>query len=78
MKLDISLYGLHGLRVGSCTDKMRQGWTESQVKKWGRWSSDIWHTTYWTLDTRDYCSITKQPLDNCFTKKYKCPSYNKY
>ena len=59
LNLNIDLYALHGLRVGACTDKMRQGWSESQVKKWGRWSSDIWDTTYWTLDTRDYCAITK-------------------
>ena len=78
LNLNYIWYAQHGLRVAGCTDKMRQGWTESQIKKWGRWSSDIWHKTYWTLDLRDYCSITKKPLDTCFTEKYVCPKYNDY
>ena len=41
-------------------------------------TSDVWHSTYWTLDLRDYCSLTKKPLDTCFTEKYNCPTYSKY
>ena len=78
LNLNLKYYAQHGLRVAGCTDKMRQGWTEAQVKKWGRWASDIWHKTYWTLDLRDYCGITKKALDTCFVDKYKCPKYNKY
>ena len=78
LKLKVKYYAQHGLRVAACTDKMRQGWSENKVKKWGRWSSDIWHKTYWTLDLRDYCSISKKPLDTCFSEKYVCPSYYDY
>lgn len=75
LKLTTNGYAAHSLRVGSCTDKMRQGWTENFVKKWGRWSSDIWHKTYWTLDLRDFCAITKVPLDTVFTQEYKIPCF---
>ena len=76
LNLTTSGYAGHSMRVGGCTDKMRQKWTETQVKKWGRWSSDIWHKTYWSLDLRDFCQITKSRIDTVFVDNYKLPNLN--
>lgn len=67
-------YAGHSLRIGSCTDKMCQGWTPAQVKKWGRCASDIWHSIYQSMNLSDFGSITGKTLDSVFVEEYEPPN----
>ena len=40
MGLDQSLYDVHSLRIGRCTDMMKFGYTIEQIKRAGRWKSN--------------------------------------
>jgi len=38
--MDTSLYKTHSLRIGAACQAAADGYTESQIKAWGRWHSD--------------------------------------
>ena len=39
--LDSSLYGIHSLRIGHCSDMVKYHWTLADVKLAGRWQSNV-------------------------------------
>ena len=39
--LNSNLYGLHSLRIGRCTDLMKFGYSILEIKKAGRWRSNV-------------------------------------
>ncbi len=55
-------YTPHTLRVGGCTDMVRNGEPGHMVEQQGRWSSKVWKTTYLNLDWRDIVRLSGKSI----------------
>lgn len=62
--LDPKHYSSHGLRAGRATDLARARVLGREIKKWGRWVSDIWESFYLKLDLTDIARVTRTSLQD--------------
>ncbi len=51
----------HGMRMGRCTDLVKMGMDYLIIKKWGRWASNIWESSYAKLDFTDLAELLHTP-----------------
>lgn len=62
MKLNGSHYKSHSLRKGRTCDMVKEGFSKIQIKKFGRWRSDIWEEAYADFDFTDLGIILNTPI----------------
>ena len=62
LNLDVAQYKPHSMRAGSCTDKCAAGIDPHFIKRWGRWVSDAWDTSYVKLDLTELAILSSCSL----------------